>query len=51
MIGFLGGTGPEGRGLALRFAMAGESVMIGSGTPVARPTPPTQSPQSDPVWL
>ena len=30
MIGFLGGTGPEGRGLALRFAMAGESVMIGS---------------------
>ena len=30
MIGFIGGTGPEGRGLALRFAMAGESVMIGS---------------------
>lgn len=30
MIGFVGGTGPEGRGLALRFAMAGESVAIGS---------------------
>ena len=30
MIGFLGGTGPEGRGLALRFALAGESVIIGS---------------------
>ena len=30
MIGFIGGTGPEGRGLALRFAMAGEAVMIGS---------------------
>ncbi len=30
MIGFIGGTGPEGKGLALRFAMAGESVMIGS---------------------
>ena len=30
MIGFLGGTGPEGRGLGLRFALAGESVMIGS---------------------
>ena len=30
MIGFIGGTGPEGRGLALRFAMAGEEVMIGS---------------------
>ncbi len=30
MIGFLGGTGPEGRGLALRFAMAGKSVGIGS---------------------
>lgn len=30
MIGFIGGTGPEGRGLALRFAMAGEEVAIGS---------------------
>ena len=30
MIGFIGGTGPEGKGLALRFAMAGESVAIGS---------------------
>ncbi len=30
MIGFLGGTGPEGRGLAIRFALAGESVLIGS---------------------
>lgn len=30
MIGFLGGTGPEGRGLALRFALAGEPVIIGS---------------------
>ena len=30
MIGFIGGTGPEGRGLALRFAMAGEAVVIGS---------------------
>ena len=30
MIGFIGGTGPEGRGLALRFALAGERVSIGS---------------------
>jgi hypothetical protein len=30
IIGFLGGTGPEGRGLALRFALAGEQVIIGS---------------------
>ncbi|MFL2756777.1 MAG: NADPH-dependent F420 reductase [Dehalococcoidia bacterium] len=30
MIGFIGGTGPEGRGLALRFALAGEKVFIGS---------------------
>ena len=30
MIGIIGGTGPEGRGLALRFAMAGEQVFIGS---------------------
>ena len=33
MIGFVGGTGPEGRGLALRFAMAGEHVLIGSRDP------------------
>ncbi len=30
MLGFLGGTGPEGRGLALRLALAGETVFIGS---------------------
>lgn len=30
MIGFLGGTGPEGIGLALRLASAGESILIGS---------------------
>ncbi len=30
MLTFLGGTGPEGKGLALRLAMAGEATMIGS---------------------
>ena len=30
MLAFLGGTGPEGKGLALRLAMAGEATMIGS---------------------
>lgn len=30
MLAFLGGTGPEGRGLALRFALAGEEITIGS---------------------
>ena len=30
MLGLLGGTGPEGKGLGLRFALAGERVMIGS---------------------
>ncbi len=30
MLAFLGGTGPEGKGLALRLAMAGEAVVIGS---------------------
>ena len=30
MLGFLGGTGPEGRGIALRMALAGEPVVIGS---------------------
>ena len=29
-IGILGGTGPQGKGLALRWAVAGQSVMIGS---------------------
>jgi NADPH-dependent F420 reductase len=29
-LGFVGGTGPEGRGLALRFAQAGHPVAIGS---------------------
>lgn len=30
MLAFLGGTGPEGRGLAIRLALAGEDVVIGS---------------------
>lgn len=30
MLAFLGGTGPEGKGLALRMALAGEDVIIGS---------------------
>ena len=30
MLAFLGGTGPEGKGLALRLALAGEEVVIGS---------------------
>ena len=30
MLAILGGTGPEGRGLALRLALAGEAVVIGS---------------------
>ena len=29
-IGFIGGTGPEGLGLAMRMAMAGHAVRIGS---------------------
>ena len=29
-IGLLGGTGPEGRGLALRLAVAGHRVLLGS---------------------
>jgi NADPH-dependent F420 reductase len=31
-IGILGGTGPQGRGLARRFAAAGHEVVIGSRT-------------------
>lgn len=30
MLAFLGGTGPEGKGLALRLALAGEEAVIGS---------------------
>lgn len=32
-IGFIGGTGPEGLGLAMRLAAAGERVLIGSRRP------------------
>lgn len=32
-IGVLGGTGPQGKGLALRFAVAGHAVMLGSRDP------------------
>jgi NADPH-dependent F420 reductase len=32
-VGILGGTGPQGRGLARRFAMAGHTVVLGSRTP------------------
>ena len=30
MLAILGGTGPEGKGLALRLAIAGETPIIGS---------------------
>ena len=30
MLSFVGGTGPEGMGLAVRFLLAGEDVIIGS---------------------
>ena len=33
MLAFLGGTGPEGKGLALRLALAGEEAIIGSRDP------------------
>ena len=33
MLGFIGGTGPEGMGLAARFALTGEPVLIGSRSP------------------
>ena len=29
-VGFIGGTGPEGKGLAYRFALAGHEVIVGS---------------------
>ncbi|MEX0786106.1 MAG: NADPH-dependent F420 reductase, partial [Dehalococcoidia bacterium] len=29
-IGFIGGTGPEGKGLAYRFALAGHEIVVGS---------------------
>jgi hypothetical protein len=32
VVGILGGTGPQGRGLAVRFAAAGQRVLLGSRT-------------------
>ncbi len=29
-IGFIGGTGPEGKGLAYRFSLAGHEIVVGS---------------------
>ncbi|MHA2055219.1 MAG: NAD(P)-binding domain-containing protein, partial [Candidatus Hodarchaeales archaeon] len=29
-IGFIGGTGPLGKGLALRWGLAGEQILMGS---------------------
>ena len=34
MLGIIGGTGPEGRGLGLRYALAGEDIFIGSRSTV-----------------
>ena len=33
LIGILGGSGPQGRGLARRFAAAGHAVILGSRSP------------------
>jgi predicted dinucleotide-binding enzyme len=30
VVGVLGGTGPQGRGLAVRWAAAGQRVLLGS---------------------
>ncbi|MGY1811073.1 NAD(P)-binding domain-containing protein, partial [Blastococcus sp. SYSU D00669] len=30
VVGVLGGTGPQGRGLAVRLAAAGQRVLLGS---------------------
>src|SRR3954452_18848175 len=30
VVGILGGTGPQGRGLGVRFAAAGQRVLLGS---------------------
>jgi NADPH-dependent F420 reductase len=38
MLAFLGGTGPEGRGLALRLARAGQETIIGSRDPARAET-------------
>ena len=61
VIGILGGTGDQGRGLARRFALAGHQVIIGSRSPErataaaqeighgvqGRPTP---TPPAAPAW-
>jgi len=33
VLSFIGGTGPEGLGLAVRFAAAGHEIVIGSPAP------------------
>ena len=38
-IGMIGGTGPEGRGLAMQLALAGHDVVIGSAAAPALSAP------------
>jgi predicted dinucleotide-binding enzyme len=45
-LAFVGGTGPEGLGLAMRFAKAGHEVAIGSRSRARATKAPTGSSQS-----
>ena len=50
-IAILGGTGPEGTGLANRFARAGEHVVIGSRDPQRAQAAATKLREEVGAWL
>ena len=50
VIGILGGTGDQGRGLARRFALAGHPVIIGSRSAERAATPPSSSGTASAAW-
>ena len=50
VIGILGGTGDQGRGLARRFALAGHPVIIGSRSAERAAMPPSSSGTASGAW-
>lgn len=43
VVGVLGGTGPQGKGLAYRLAKAGQKVIVAPAPPSAPRPPPRRS--------
>jgi hypothetical protein len=49
-VGVLGGTEPQGRGLAVRLAAAGQRILLGSQDAARAPEVAAQSATGSPAW-